>query len=318
MPLPAWLILLLLGPLLASAQVSRQSTNLELVHAHRLSWHGNFQPSGLTGCRGRLLTVSDRHDLEIMEIRPDPQGPAEVRLYGRFTELPTPPPLSTAVDVLRQMILSLVGKQYDWEGISCDDRGNLYLASEAYNAILKIPTQGPLEWISIAPHPDIQARKMLRKTNAGIEGVAWLTGDRLFIAAEANPAGLILCRIAQNECHPERVRVLSDESLPPDVRTQDISGLSVADGHLYVLERRFSRVCRREMDTFKIERCHSFMPTEKHPRYAHRGAAWGQAEGLQVTEDRIFVVIDNNGRELRSAPQSTDTWLFEFRRPEGF
>lgn len=312
--------LLLLGPAItfASAQAPPEWPELELVNAYRLSWPGNFQPSGLTACQGKLLTVSDRHDLEIQEIRLGANGQAEVRPFGRFTELPPPPPLATAVDVLRQMILTLVGKQYDWEGITCDDQGSLYLASEAYSAVLKIPTQGPLHWITLAPHPEIQARKLLGQANAGIEGVQWLPGNSLMIAAESNPAGLIRCRIDHGLCHPEQVRVLSDTQLPPDIQTRDISGVSTAAQRLYVLERYHARVCRRDTKDFKIERCYSFKATEKHPRHAHRGAAWGQAEGLQVLEDRIFLVIDNNGRVLRSDPSSTDTWLFEFRRPDGF
>lgn len=317
----AWLfVLLLIGPAyaLASPAEAKAWQELELIQAYRLKWPGNFQPSGLTTCQGKLLTVSDRHDLEIPEIRLKPDGQAEVRPYGRFTELPPPPPLATAVDVLRQMILSLVGKQYDWEGISCDDAGNLYLASEAYNAVLKIPTQGPLHWITLAPHPEIQARKMLSRANAGIEGIQWLAGDQLVLAAESNPAGLIRCHIEQNQCQPQQVRVLSDEHLPPQLHTRDISGVSAANQQLYVLERYHARVCRREPKDFTIELCYGFKATEKHPRHAHRGAAWGQAEGLQVTDKRILIVIDNNGRVLRSDPPSTDTWLFEFRRPDGF
>ena len=315
-----FIVLLLLGPAgaLASTQETSPWQELELIQAHRLKWPGNFQPSGLTSCQGKLLTVSDRHDLEIQEIRIHSNGQTEVRPYGRFTELPPPPPLATAVDVLRQMILTLVGKQFDWEGISCDDAGNLYLASEAYSAVLKIPTQGPLHWITLAPHPEIQARKMLSRTNAGIEGIQWLAGNQLILAAESNPAGLIRCRIEQNQCQPNQVRVLSDDHLPPQLLTRDISGVSAANQQLYVLERYHARVCRRDANDFTIELCYSFKATEKHPRHAHRGAAWGQAEGLQVTDERIFIVIDNNGRVLRSDPASTDTWLFEFQRPDGF
>src|SRR5690554_6360772 len=244
--------LLLLGPAItfASAQAPPEWPELELVHAYRLSWPGNFQPSGLTACQGKLLTVSDRHDLEIQEIRLGANGQAEVRPFGRFTELPPPPPLATAVDVLRQMILTLVGKQYDWEGITCDDQGSLYLASEAYSAVLKIPTQGPLHWITLAPHPEIEARKMLSRTNAGIVGIQRLAGNQLILAAESNPAGLIRCRIEQNQCQPNQVRFLSDDHLPQQIPTLDFSWVSAANQQLYVLERYHARVCRRDANDF--------------------------------------------------------------------
>src|SRR5690606_26572810 len=121
---------------------------LELVRAHRLQWPGNFQPSGLTWCRGRLLTLSDRHDLEIQVLDPaDPERP--LRRYLRLHTIPEPPPLHSPVAILRQMILTVFHKQYDWEGITCDDKHNLYLASESFSAVLKLPPQGDPEWITL-------------------------------------------------------------------------------------------------------------------------------------------------------------------------
>src|SRR5690554_6393080 len=88
-----------------SAQTEQAWQELELINAHSLSWPGNCQPSGLSWCHGRLLTVSDRHDLEIQELLLTSEVQAEVRLYRRLEQIPEPPPLNSLADILRQMIL---------------------------------------------------------------------------------------------------------------------------------------------------------------------------------------------------------------------
>lgn len=288
---------------------------LELVRAHRLSWPGNFQPSGLTWCQGRLLTVSDRHDHQVLEIRLNEDGPAEVREHIRLGEIPEPPPLTSPIAMLRQMVLTLFNKQYDWEGASCDADDNLYLASESYSAILALPHQGRPHWIQVVRDPRVQELGLLANHNAGIEGLQWLAPDTFMIAAERSPAGLIRCRVQDRHCVPDQVSRLSGDQTPLNLRAWSITGLSLADGHLYTLERYERRVCKRRLDDFSILGCGRFEQTERTPRLAHRGAIYGQAEGLLVTDQRILVVLDNNGRPQQEEPGSTDTWLFEFRRP---
>ena len=316
--MPKWLLIVLLWTAGSLVQANPKLQELELNQAHRLQWPGNYQPSGLAWCRGQFLTVSDRHDLEIQAIHLNPDGRAQVTRYLELSRIPEPPALNGFMNMIRQMILTLFQKQYDWEGISCDEAGNLYLASEAYNALLKEPPKRDSEWITLGPHPVIQERGLLSQPNAGFEGVEWLGNNEFILTAEMHPAGLIRCKLQGEVCQPTRVGVVSDQKLPLEVRTWDLSGLSAADGRLYVLERYYSRVCRRDWVSFQIERCFSFRATEKGELYNHENAKWGQAEGLLVKDDRIFVVIDNNGRGLVSEPGSTDTWLFEFQRPQDF
>ena len=287
---------------------------LELVQAHRLQWPGNFQPSGLTWCRGRFLTLSDRHDLEIQAF--DLENPEQpLRRYLQLEWIPEPPPLHSPVAILRQMILTVFHKQYDWEGITCDDKHNLYLASESFSAVLKVPLQGDSEWITLAPHEAIQHHKLLTGENTGIEGLQWLPGNQLLLAAESRPVGLIRCQIEGAICNPLQVVVLSEEMTPATFRADDLSGLSRDGDRIYTLERYLSRVCRRNPSDFRIEQCGRFRATEHNPRFVHAKVRHGQAEGLLVQGERVFVIIDNNGRSLVAEPNSTDTWLFEFKRP---
>src|SRR5690606_19963546 len=164
----------------------------------------------LTWCRGKFLTISDRHDKEIQEIVLPADSAASVRLFLRLDNLPPLPKLNSALSRLRQSALTLFQKRYDWEGITCDDEGTLYLASESYSALLKIPVKGRPEWVTLGEHVTITQREMLSKHNRGIEGVHWIGGDELLLAAEQGPAGFIRCRLQSNLCTPNRAVVVSD------------------------------------------------------------------------------------------------------------
>ena len=107
------------------------------------------------------------------------------------------------------------GGELDYEGITCDQAGNLFLVSEAHAAVLQLPADGEPEWLKIDPAMVRQARAsgMLLNFNALFEGLAINPqGDRLWLAAERERRGLVAIERQQSVWTCGRSCVLLSEA----------------------------------------------------------------------------------------------------------
>ena len=270
---------------------------LELVRALPIERWDNFQPSGLLWHEGKLLTVSDKHDHEIFELVIDEH---EVRVMVHQT-------------------ITIVGGSgdLDLEGICSDGAGGLLLVSEEQVRILRVRSDSVATWFS-PPLKALGARVgLFQLANATLEGVAYLPGGRLLLAAERSERGLL-------ELSPGgRLEHASVWSLPttlfnlPAGRLPDFSDLATHGDALFALIRNGHLVVRlrRHVSGWQEHEAWTFERTENDPRYAYLERRYGVAEGLALDDNFVYVVLDNNGDARVANRRDIRPQLFIFRRP---
>ena len=293
---------------------------LKLVSEHPVEGMRGGNLSGLTQCRGGLWAVSDRDDDLIYRLTPgEGVWPAEP-----LALTPPPPPdsgLPWGVRTRHALAGLLRGGDLDYEGITCDGAGNLYLASEAYASVLMVPVEGAPVWLRIDPAMVRQARAsgMLLHFNALLEGIAVNpAGDRLWLAAERERRGLISVHRQQSVwgCGVGCV-LLSEAGLEnppaqvPDAQPlpRDFSDLALFEGKLFTLERNAYRICRRDADTGAVERCWSFAADAlvETRRY---NQPFGLAEALVIDKRGAWIGLDNNRGANADGERRPVVWRF--------
>ena len=298
---------------------------LKLAAEHPVQGMRGGNLSGLAWCRGALWTVSDRDDDRIYRL--DQQGAVWRALPLTFT--PPPVPQSGLPWGLRSRnwaVSYLRGGELDFEGITCDQAGNFYLVSEAHAAVLQVPVEGEPEWLRIDPAMVRQARAsgMLLNFNALFEGLAINpAGDRLWLAAERERRGLMAIERRQSVWRCGRRCVLLSEAgvemqppqMPePQAISRDFSDLAWYAGKLFTLERNAYRICRRETDSGKVERCWSFAADALVPKRQY-DQPYGLAEALAIDATGVWIGLDNNNGDRADGETRPVVW--RFAAPEG-
>ncbi len=96
----------------------------------------------------------------------------------------------------------------------------------------------------------------------------------------------------------------------------DYTGLFFEHGYLYALVRNDPAVLkidpRQRRLVHRVE--FSLNPTD----YYETQEPFGLAEGLALVEDRMLVLLDNNGLARQGTPGDRRSMLLEFSRPPGF
>ncbi|PAV73374.1 hypothetical protein WR25_26603 [Diploscapter pachys] len=94
--------------------------------------------SGLAWCRGALWAVSDRDDDRIYRL--DQEGATWQAQPLTFTPPAAPDTgLPWGLKSRNWAASYIRGGELDFEGITCDQAGNLYIVSEAHAAVLQLP-----------------------------------------------------------------------------------------------------------------------------------------------------------------------------------
>jgi hypothetical protein len=303
--------------LLAAPAFAAPIEALKLVSEHPVEGMVGGNLSGLAMCGGRLWTVSDRDDKVLYRLdttqriwtaepqefeAPEPQSDLPLNLRS----------LATMSSVVR-------GGSLDFEGISCDAAGNRYVVSEAYGTVLKVPVSGPATWLSLPPELVAQARDkgMLHHFNAIYEGIAVdPAGDRLWLAAERDKRGLLAMRRDGDQWRCAKSCVLlaePEQGTPPREGSKqvnrDYADLSLYGGKLFTLERSVYRVCRRTLETGKLERCWSFRDEARLPSRRY-DQAYGLTEALVVDETGAWIGTDNNFGARADGETRPVVWRF--------
>lgn len=166
---------------------------LKMTAEHPIDGMRGGNLSGLVECRGGLWGVSDRDDDRIYRF--DQQNPTWRAQPLTFTPPAVPESgLPWGLKSRNWAASYIRGGELDFEGITCDQAGNLYLVSEAHAAVLQLPLEGEPDWLRIDSAMVRQARAsgMLLNFNALFEGLAINpAGDRLWLAAERERRGLL-------------------------------------------------------------------------------------------------------------------------------
>ncbi|MCC5839575.1 MAG: esterase-like activity of phytase family protein [Opitutales bacterium] len=274
---------------------------LRLVRAYPVEGIGGArEPSGLTLQNGRLYAVCDKVDNTVFRIDID-NGVARMVPHIIFT----PPP---------------GGEPLDFEGITSDEDGYFYLASETYSRILRVSPSGEASWHFESVEPAARKAGLLLRHNAKLEGIALLPNGNFLLAAERHPRGLIEVDGQTGAVLHAQVMNSSIYSAElPLLRIPDWTGLFVFQERVFALFRNAHLVVplgRHENgDFYEAAGARSFQHAEESSEYRYDVLRFGKAEGLAMDERFIYVVIDNNGRPRAIDRADKRPLLFVFENP---
>lgn len=317
MRLSATLFGLLLSTTL-SAIAAPAAVELELLAEHPLEGLHEGHLSGLARCGTEWLVVSDRADDRLYRL--DVQNDVWQARAETFSA--PPPPNSGLPWGLRARTWAaglLRGGNLDFEGISCDSVGNRYLLSEAHAGILQISPSGSADWLNLPATLVRQARAsgMLLHFNAQLEGIVIEpNGERLWLAAERERRGLLVLHRQNGSWRCTGGCVLLSEGgqqpslIEPSVSLPvDFTDLHLFNGKLFSLERGAHRLCRRNANDGKQEKCWSFAATALTDarRYAQ---PYGAAEALWLDESSAWIGLDNDGKARGDGESRPVLWQF--------
>jgi hypothetical protein len=272
--------------------------------------------SGLVFCRNSLLTVSDKTQNWVFSIESSGDG-LVLNKFLRF-EVPSHEFDRPWLRNLYAYLRGLVGQSStDWEGISCDE-GAIYLVSEIFGSILIIRDGTRPSWRSVADKEILGSYPLYQHTFTGFESIAIEDKKSAFIGHERDPAAIVVFDMAYE---PGKVSDFMAISNIPDHQTptsisEDISGSDIHDGILYTLHRGSRQICAQKTNPPFVGflGCRSYASTEKSGAYAYPSMTYGRAEGIAATDDKLYVILDNNGDKLISNG-STEALLFIFENP---
>src|SRR5690606_22110064 len=124
--------------------------------------------------------------------------------------------------------------------------------------------------------------------NAYFEGVT-LHRDELLLAVERDPRALIRLQAGEPLQLATPVQAGFDEA----GLSYDYTGLAVWNSRLFALSRNHYEACELDADDFTELGCKSYRDVERSEAYGYDTGPYGLGEGLAITDDAIWIVVDN-------------------------
>lgn len=293
---------------------------LPFVASHSVAGSESMNLSGLDFCDGTLLTVSDKVGDTIYRLTPA-DGHYSIE-SDRKVVVPSHDYPRAWLRQVYAYLRDLIGQSdTDWEGISCSE-GSVALISEMYGSILTLDGKDQPVWVSVAEERFLAKTPLYREFFIGFESISIIGKDEWVLGHERSPAKLIAVNKSRSEHQVALERALSvtdiDGYEAPQKASEDVSGSDVNNGMLYTLHRSSRQVCAQEANPLftRFRGCRSFAAIELAERHAYPSMTYGRAEGLAVTQDRIYIVFDNNS-DQRLLDGSSEALLLEFENPWG-
>ncbi|MBL4661734.1 MAG: esterase-like activity of phytase family protein [Alcanivoracaceae bacterium] len=293
--LKLWIVLLV--SILLSACNNHQTVNyLKLIKAYEVMTNGTLEPSGLTLWDGEFYTISDKQN----------------KIYH----------LQFEQDKVRlKPIINIVNNRntkLDFEGLSHDDK-YFYLISEKYFQILKVSKDGSEQvWLPI--NDELQQAGidagLFQTHNANFEGICFLEKNKFLLVAEREPRGFIEVLFDDSKIETIRAYSANDSRFPSAKhRSTDFTGLS-CDDDIYVLERNAYVVAKlkKQQGKFKESVAWSYQHIIEKPEYQYQDMKYGHAEGLVVSGDKVYIILDNNRGAHNNNANDNNSWFFELKK----
>lgn len=283
--------------------VSGKLPELKLIRALPVEGMERIEPSGLVWYDSTLYSISDKHDNYLYHVL---IADDRVRMEPHFK-----------LDPARLN----PDDRLDFEGITADESGNFYIISETHFRIIRVSRDGTeITWFSPSFEALGQEKGLFQKHNAYFEGITYLGDQTFLMCAERQARGLI--EFNANKAL-DSAHVVNGNATRLSINTErvpDFSGLHAENGTVYVLYRAANAVCRIEYDaeTITEKECYSYQSTENDPAYAYTDMTYGLAEGLTMTADRIYIILDKNKDHRRNDSRDERPQLFIFERPDDF
>jgi hypothetical protein len=300
------------GVIIACSSIaSANEPMLEFEAGYVVNGQSELQPSGLAVCDGKMVFVSDKHENEIYQLTLDQEGVATAETWKTIADIPEPPKQKFEWWMeIKRFLAELFGFSggADWEGIACDDKGNVFLASEYYFSVLKIDASGKKEWLVDNLYKKGYEEGLFQKDNAYVEGVTANDGG-LLLAAEREPRGFVSVNDGSMTFYVQPGPQLSAESLP-----YDFTGLDIYHQKIIVLERNHYKVCEISKE-YGENMCYTFKDIAMSVEWGYKTGKYGLAEGLAVVGDSLWIIVDNNGDTRKANPDDTRSTILKFKNP---
>ncbi len=288
-----------------SGNIGHHLPELKLIQVLPVSGYDNLEPSGLVWDKGVLYSVSDNHDDIIFRIVMT-QDKAVFIPHRTFS-----PPDNR-------------GKDLDLEGIDLTPKGDFLLACEGRTRVLEVDPAGRSRWATPFLNNCCRSAGLCAKKNAGLEGIA-LRKNRLYLAAEREVRGFLeipdfgTSNSNNDSAACDALSFLRSRYPFLNKDELDFSGLSTHGGNLYALSRNQYLVIRMatEGETIHEGEAWSYRMSETSEKYRYRTMKYGRAEGLAVTADRVYIILDNNGDRRTVNNEDRRPLLFVLKWPAG-
>lgn len=298
-----------------------KSENLRLLSEKPVDGMNLGNLSGIAKCHQRWWAISDKDDRHLYRLNEQAD-----RFIASIVPLPHIPTLK---QTLKQKILSLLlANHLDFEDISCDQAGTIYLVSELNHHVLTVNSSlKQAQWLDMPLQlwQEVNRTHLLQRMNAGFEGLAVdPMGQQLWLFAERSHRGIVQLKKVQSQwtCPNKKCVILSEDYLADapailnaPASAVDFSSAMYFAGRLFTLERLTHQVCRRKVFSAAVEKCWSFA----HSVLADSGMRYGlypfgQAEAMWMDEKNLWIGIDNN-QMARNKDAEKRPLIYHFQVP---
>lgn len=273
---------------------------LKLVKVFPIEYSERVDLSGLTIFEDNLFTVSDKHDDTIFRVK--------------LTDCK-----AILVPHIKFSILQPdLTERLDFEGITCDEKGNFYLVSETMFRVLRVGPEGKdVSWVTPSIESHGRAVGLFQTEGAYIEGITLTGNGRFVLCAERQPRGIIDVDTSQTLCEIRALKCDTTKMKFPRNRPLDFTGLYWERQSLFVLQRNAYAISELVYNdqSFEEKNFWSYDAIVTDERYQYSDMRFGRAEGLCMNEETIFVILDNNGDCRYSDPQDCRPLLLIMERP---
>lgn len=302
-----WLTVLMMALLAGGCQRAdaplsgTRAPELEVVRISPVNTPYPLEPSGLTLHAGALFTVADKVNDTLFKVEWDGGGEARLVPHLRFK--------------------GLGGGAMDWEGITVDKTGTFFLISESRGRLARVESTGDASWASVDLRTPGREAGLFQKRNAAFEGIARLGPNHWLGAVEREPRGLVEWTDAGMEGEVMAWQMMQSpfKGALSLLRIPDYSGLhfDATQGVLYALFRNAHLVVRLEKreGRWAETQAWSYRHIETDPRWAFMAQTYGQAEGLVVEGQTVYLIFDNNLGGRQSDRSDTRPLIVEARMP---
>ncbi len=158
--------------------------------------------------------------------------------------------------------------------------------------------------------------------NKGLEGIAFdKKNGFLYLAKEREPRRIFKINLKTGTITEPFISVLNNQTIG-----YDISDMKYENGYLYILERSSGTVIRIDVKNNKT-RSYSFQHIvykSGQRLFSNKFPQYGMAEALMLTNNEIWIALDNNGDPVSDYGKSlglkegNNTVILIFERPEDF
>lgn len=207
-------------------------------------------------------------------------------------------------------------ERFDLEAIDYSN-GVFYLANEKTGSINRV-LRGETEIKTLPINFDEKELNPHQWKNAGWEGLTVDAENKImYLTKEREPRIIVTV-----DMKTWKIKELFDI---PQTESNDFADAKFQNGYLYLLERNGNFVTKVNPYTKAVVSKYHYKHIASHPAgKLYEPEKYGMAEALLLTENEIWIGIDNNGLNVSSHAEKTYQMkanapaILKFERPKGF